>query len=434
MFRTAIHRGRPVVAVIVVAMAAAFIAPATAGPVVHGYALGRGTRLQTIRLPKYPEEIRVAIVKPGHDVPDIQPADGAYPLWALTSTMSATAGAIVGVNGDFGTSTGQPKHVMMVDGELWTTGQSGGNAVAWSANGKRAYVGHPALKILGSDAAAHALFFVADWNVGAPRQGSIAAYTSRGGTVTRPPGVANPRATDPQWCAARLEPSAGVRWNGTRETSLIRRYTVTVQKQPCPKTRLPIGSKAGAVVLAKKFKPGVRNKVRGLDVGDRVKIAMTLRGWPGATDVMGGQQVLVEKGANVAPAYKPGDAHILDYNPRTAVGITKGCSDADTATTCKLILITVDGRQASTNWSMGVRLPMLGKLLRDQGAWMAVNLDGGGSTAMWVKRRDTYCESKPSVGGCLVERPFGSFQRERVTRSAIVILPSADGGTPAALR
>ena len=170
----------------------------------------------------------------------------------------------------------------------------------------------------------------ADWNVGAPRQGAIAAYTSRGGTVTRPPGVANPRATDPQWCAARLEPSAGVRWNGTSETSLIRRYKVTVQKQPCPKTRLPIGSKAGAVVLAKKFKPGVPNKVKRLDVGDTVKIKMTFEGWPGATDVMGGQQMLVEKGTNVAPGYKPGDAHILDYNPRTAVGITKGCSDADT--------------------------------------------------------------------------------------------------------
>ena len=59
---------------------------------------------------------------------------------------------------------------------------------------------------------------------------------------------------------------------------------------------------------------------------------------------------------------------------------------------------------------------MLGKLLLDQGAWMAVNLDGGGSTAMWVKQKDTYCESKPSVGGCLVNRPFGRFQQERVTR------------------
>ena len=99
-----------------------------------------------------------------------------------------------------------------------------------------------------------------------------------------------------------------------------------------------------------------------------------------------------------------------------------------------MILMTVDGRQSSTNWSMGVRLPMLGNLLLDQGAWTAVNLDGGGSTAMWVKRKDSYCESRPSVGGCLVNRPFGRYQQERATRAAIVILPTSDGGTPAALR
>jgi hypothetical protein len=209
---------------------------------------------------------------------------------------------------------------------------------------------------------------------------------------------------------------------------------VTVQKEPCPRTRLPVGQKAHAVVLASRFRPKIRNKIKRLDVGDTVKIKTTFKGWPGATDVMGGQQMLVEKGTNIAPGYKPGDPHVLDYNPRTAAGITKGCSDTDRTTACKLILMTVDGRQSSTNWSMGVRLPMLGKLLLEQGAWMAVNLDGGGSTTTWVRQKDTYCESKPSVGGCLVNRPFGTQQQERATRAAIVILPSADGGTPATLR
>jgi len=63
-----------------------------------------------------------------------------------------------------------------------------------------------------------------------------------------------------------------------------------------------------------------------------------------------------------------------------------------------------------------------------------LNLDGGGSTAMWVRRRDSYCESKSLVGGCLVNRPFGSSQQERATRAAIVVLPRADDGTPATLR
>jgi len=432
MLRTS--RFRSIAVVFAVAAVASLGGTAVAGPIEHDFRLAPGTGLQVIRLPKYPEEIRVAILKPGTAVPDIQPAGSRYPLWALTSTMSASAGAILGVNGDFGTGSGLPKHLMMVDGELWTTGQSGGNAAAWSADGTRAYVGHPALKVLVSDAAAGAFFYLPEWNVGKPPRHGIGAYTSRGGVVTRPPGVRKPAPTDPRWCAARLEPTGTVHWNGTSETSLVRRYTVAVQKQPCPKKRLPIGPAEGAVVVASKFREHHSNKVKRLDVGDTVTIKTTLRGWPGVTDVMGGQQLLVEKGVSVAPGYKPGDAHILDYNPRTAVGITKGCADADTTTTCKLILITVDGRQASTNWSMGMRLPMLAKLLVQRGAWMAVNLDGGGSTAMWVKHKDTYCESRPSVGGCLVDRPFGQVQRERVTRSAIVILPSADGGTPSGLR
>jgi exopolysaccharide biosynthesis protein len=67
------------------------------------------------------------------------------------------------------------------------------------------------------------------------------------------------------------------------------------------------------------------------------------------------------------------------------------------------------------------------------GAWMALNLDGGGSTAMWLRHKDTYCQSVPSVGGCLANRPSQS-SGERSTRSALVILPNADAGTPTALR
>jgi hypothetical protein len=434
MLRNIMLRARPIVAVLVVVAAAALTLPASAGSVVHTYTVGRGTTLKTIRMPKYPDEVRVAVLRPGRAVPDIQPADGAYPMWSLTSTMSASAGAILGVNGDFGTAKGQPKHTLMIDGELWTTGQSGGNAVAWSANGKRAYIGHPALKILGSDSRTGANFFVPEWNVGTPPAGGIGAYTARGGSVTRPPGATSPTATDPAWCAARLEPSAAVRWNGASQTSLIRLYTVTVQQEPCPKTPLPVGTTPGAMVLAERFKSGVPNKVKELDVGDTVKIKMTFQGWPGVTDVMGGQQMLVEKGTNVAPAYKAGADHVLDFNPRTAVGLTKGCSDADNTTTCRLIMITVDGRQTSTNWSKGVRLPFLGKLQLKENAWMALNLDGGGSTTMWLRHKDTYCQSMPSIGGCLINRPFGSSQQERSTRTAIVILPSADAGTPTALR
>ena len=58
-------------------------------------------------------------------------------------------------------------------------------------------------------------------------------------------------------------------------------------------------------------------------------------------------------------------------HPRTALGI-KGN---------KLILITVDGRRSQ---SQGVSLPELTKLIRWYGCQDGMNLDGGGSTAMYI--------------------------------------------------
>jgi phosphodiester glycosidase len=412
----------------------ATVTPALASRSANTFGIGTGVRLKTIRDTKGPQEIRVLTLSPGSSVPDIAPATQQYPMWALTSTMSANIGAIAGVNGDFGTGKGQPKHTLMIDGELWTSGQSGGNAIGWSADGKVAFIGRPKLKIGGHDTTNSTDFLVADWNTGAPRKGTIAGYTSRGGTVTKPPGKVNPTASDPHWCAARLVPSHPIAWNGSRQTSLVRRYEVEAQPEPCPKTPLGFNNTAGAVVLAVKANVRRAAKITGLQPNDTVRLSWTLKGWPHVTDVMGAQQMLVKKGTNVAPAYNPGDDYIFNYNPRTSMGISKGCSDSLGTTNCRMFLITVDGRQGSTNWSKGVRLPALAAEQIRAGAWWAVNLDGGGSTTMWVKKRDRrWCESSPNVGGCLANRPSPSTG-ERATRSAIVVLPTTDTGTPQQLR
>jgi len=413
-------------------IAAGLAAPALAATrATSNFKLNPTLNLRKVRVSSGPEEIRTLVLAPGA-VPDIAPATQQYPMWALTSTMSANAGAIAGVNGDFGTGKGQPVHTLMIDGELWTSGQAQGQAVAWSADGSQAYIGHPALRIRASGASGP-LFNIQQWNAHAPTATSIAAYTSRGGSVTKPPGKTNPASTDPKWCAARLVPINAVGWNGAARTSIVRRYTVEAQPEPCPRTPLALGSKAGTVVVATKF-TSAPNKVMALTVGDTVKLTTTLVGWPGVTDVMGGSQILVDKGANVAPDYTPGANYILNYNPRTSMGISKGCSDTDSTTACKMFLITIDGRQASTNWSKGVRLPFLANEQIRAGAWMALNFDGGGSTTMWVKKKDpAYCQSSPSIGGCLAQRPSSSTG-ERATRSAVVVLPSADTGTPAGLR
>ena len=428
------RRGRTAIAGCLI-LAAALVTPAIAGTrTASTYHLTARLSLKKVRDAKGPEQIRVLTLSPGANVPDIAPATQQYPMWALTSTMSANAGAIAGVNGDFGTGQGQPKHTLMIDGELWTTGQLGGDAVAWSANGKTAYVGHPALKILAKDLDRTDAFFVQGSNHGSPLGGAIQGYTSRGGTVTQPPGKVHPQATDPHYCAARLVPTGPMGWNGAERTSIVRRYKVDAQPEPCPKTPLGLGGAKDAVVVASKAKSLVASKILALQLGDHVRISWTFKGWRDVTDVMGASGMLVKKGNNVARGYNPGDNYIFNYNPRTAVGITQGCSDVDTTTHCRLIFLTIDGRQTSTGWSAGVRLPYLANEMIRAGAYRAVNLDGGGSTTMWAKRRvSSYCESSPPAGGCLAQRPSQSTG-ERATRSAIVVLPSADAGTPSGLR
>jgi hypothetical protein len=429
------RRGRTAIAGCLI-LAAALVTPAIAGTrTASSFHLTSRLSLKKVRDSQGPQQIRVLTLSPGSgNVPDIAPATQQYPMWALTSTMSANAGAIAGVNGDFGTAQGQPTHTLMIDGELWTTGQSGGNALAWSANGKTAYIGHPALKILVKDLDRTNSLFVQGWNHGAPSGGKIQGYTSRGGTVTQPPGKMHPQATDPHYCAARLVPTAPIGWNGSGRTSIVRRYKVDAQPEPCPKTPLGLGGVADAVVVASKATSPAASKILALQPGDHIRISWTFKGWRGVTDVMGASEMLVKKRSNVAPGYNPGDNYILNYNPRTAVGITKGCSDIDTTTNCRMIFVTIDGRQGSTGWSKGVRLPYLADEMIRAGAYRAVNLDGGGSTTMWAKKKaSAYCESSPSAGGCLVQRPSPSTG-ERATRSAIVVLPSADAGTPSGLR
>ena len=85
-------------------------------------------------------------------------------------------------------------------------------------------------------------------------------------------------------------------------------------------------------------------------------------------------------------------------NPRTLAGVQR---DGD------LLLVTVDGRQPG--WSAGVTLAEAARLMRALGARDALNLDGGGSTAMTVR-------------GELVNRPSDPAG-ERPVSDGVFVLP-----------
>ncbi len=106
---------------------------------------------------------------------------------------------------------------------------------------------------------------------------------------------------------------------------------------------------------------------------------------------------------------KIGESFSTTLHPRTALGISK---DRKT-----LFLVTVDGRQPGL--SAGHSLDDLAELMKKMGAWDAVNLDGGGSTTMWVR-------------GEVVNRPSDATGPRTVSTSLLVI-SSAPQGKPTRL-
>jgi hypothetical protein len=85
--------------------------------------------------------------------------------------------------------------------------------------------------------------------------------------------------------------------------------------------------------------------------------------------------LLVEGGRNRGATAR---VQPLKRHPRTAVGITRDGRS--------LLLLVVDGRQPG--WSAGATLVELADLMRDLGAWTALALDGGGSSAFWWRAPD----------------------------------------------
>jgi len=189
-----------------------------------------------------------------------------------------------------------------------------------------------------------------------------ALFTSRYGATT-------PRDTTRQTAEA---PLAAL---GRRGDTLVfvRRGAVSAQSgSPIPTD--------GAVLTA--YGTGSRlQEVQAMRDGDTVNVLLTtlprLARGAAPSLVIGGWPRILRDGVNVA-----GDAATVEgtisrnaemKHPRTAVGFSR-----DSTT---LFILAVDGR---TQRSVGVTLAELADLMRQLGAWQAMNFDGGGSTTMVV--------------------------------------------------
>jgi hypothetical protein len=388
--------------------------------------LGPGLWLTVIRYPRQPNEVRILTITPSLGPRlDVQPGRDTYPIWVRPSTVAARLGDVAIVNAGF-VAKGVPIHASLIDGELWTSGTATADALALTRKGDRAFIGKPSLSIVARPEGG-AAFKVANWNARLPKAVRISAYTSRGGNITPPPGIATPKDQDPAWCAARLVPTTTIGWTGPLQAGITRSYVVQDRPDPCPRTREAIGPVSGSVVLAGRAGTVGGRAVRALTLGTTIHLTWSFAGWPGVTDVIGGEPMLVDRGVNVAPGPRPGDPYFYYDNPRTAAGVNAGCVDARPDTVCRVTLITVDGRQTARRWSAGWTLRQLAKQLVGRDVVRAVNFDGGGSTEMWVRRVGPYCRSRPATGGCLVDRP-SDRGGERATTVSIGVLPGTDPG------
>lgn len=104
-----------------------------------------------------------------------------------------------------------------------------------------------------------------------------------------------------------------------------------------------------------------------------------------------GHPLLVQDGKTTTSATK--GSFCTARHPRTMVGLDK--------TGTKLLLAVVDGRQPSL--SVGMRCDEEAALMKDLGAWDAINFDGGGSTTMYVAGQGVV--NSPSDGN---ERTVGN--------------------------
>ena len=266
-------------------------------------------------------------------------------------------------------------------GELMTSGDRGSQAVAainssffdinfsdapvYSSvsNGKPVVASdskRPAFTIAGGKAVVQALttsgkatladgssFELATLNDPSIPEGQIGVYNARWGSSALDRPIGGPDKVSTHAAFALIQDGEVVKVSGIVEKG--------VGAQEIPEgAQLLLGREAGA------------DKVAALKVGDKVDVAI---GPDQKVDlgVQGSDQIL--KNGEVMATYD--DPLVTTAHPRTAIGVSKDGS--------KVFAVVLDGRSAD---SRGMTLPELGKLFKDLGAYNAVNLDGGGSSAM----------------------------------------------------
>jgi hypothetical protein len=313
---------------------------------------------------------------------DLALSNDLLPGHERTSRMAKRHGAIVAINGDFGTPSGRPAHTFAEDGDLKQISFAVSENFSMSQDEQSTTFARPLETVVAKE---QDDWPVERWNFGEPGFGDIAAFTPAGGSLEVPPANA---------CSARLTQTGGRRW-GPAMAGMAADYQVT--EVACGTTAM--GAPApGQVVLS--AQPGSDGGilVGSLTTGQAVTLTWSI-GATGVAETVGGNPLLLENGVDVVP--KPCTTSLCQKHPRTGIGVTP---------TGRMLMVVVDGRRKD---SKGVTLVRFARIMQGLHASFALNLDGGGSSTMVVQ-------------GKVVNEPSDGKQRK--VCSAVLVIKGKDPG------
>ena len=352
-----------------------------------------GLRLMRIRDRRGPNRIRVLRLTPSSPLTlDMELANDTIPGHETTSAMASRNGAVAAINGDYtvlpsDSHAGRPIHMFAQDSELVTSPLFYGRNFAMTPDEQSFFIGHPKDRMWLTQTDTGELWDIDAWNEAPIEFGELSVFTMAGGSTFKPPRNA---------CSARLLPLSAPALR-PEQTSVTQTFTVGASR--CAGRRL---NRQGGVVLAAPWGSTEGAQIQtGLLPGETVTLDWTT-GWPGVNETIGGNPTLFEGGLDTIGDC-PNSSAFCGRNPRTGIGLDAWG---------RVLLVTVDGRQTG---SVGMTLQEFADLFRYLGATSALNLDGGGSTTMWVRGQVVNRVSDPS------ERPVGS---------AILVVPGGPGPQP----
>jgi hypothetical protein len=355
--------------------------------------LATGVSYTVVRDASGPFRIRYVTVEPGTGATlDTVLANDKLPKFETTSSMAQRTGALAAINGDYARSNGRPVFTFAADGYLAQTPLSWGRNFATTWDRSATYIGHPEVTGWAYEANGGTTYPISFVNFSdTPMNPSeVRLFTYQGGGAARAPSG---------HCLVRLQP-------------LEPPYSMTEAgvEQDFIVERVKCGGRSlkpqGGVILASTLDSQYSFALATMTPGEEVSVGWSMT-WPRVLDTVGGNPTLIEAGQIISKNVD-GCGAFCARHPRTGVGTTPDG---------KIIMVTVDGRQPS--YSVGMTLREFAELFASLGADYALNLDGGGSTAL-------------ALNGSLVNRPSDRNEDgdriERGVSSALVLLPGDDPG------